>query len=57
MSCLRTTKLGRDSVFGGTPFNISLTVETQVLAALRSFASGSSQQVIGDVIGIDKWVL
>ena len=34
--------------------NHALSVETQVLAALRFFACGSFLQVIGDVVGIDK---
>jgi hypothetical protein len=32
----------------------ALSPETQVLIALRFFASGSFQQVIGDTIGVDK---
>ena len=34
--------------------NHALSVKTQVLIALRFFASGSFQQVIGDIIGVDK---
>ena len=34
--------------------NHALTVETQVLIALRFFACGSFQQVVGDTIGVDK---
>lgn len=34
--------------------NHALSVTTQVLTALRFFACGSFQQVVGDIIGIDK---
>ena len=43
-----------DDLIRPTNRNHTLSVETQVLAALRFFASGSFEQVIGDVIGIDK---
>ena len=58
-------RLGRDSIHficdllpddlqRPTKRNHELSVETQVLATLRFLASGSFQQVVGDVLGIDK---
>ena len=43
-----------DDLVRPTNRNHALSVETQVLAALRFFACGSFDQVVGDVIGIDK---
>ena len=43
-----------DDLVRPTQRNHALSVETQVMAGLCYFASGSLQQVVGDVIGIDK---
>jgi hypothetical protein len=43
-----------DDLVRPTNRNHALSVETQVLAGLRYLASGSFQQVVGDVLGIDK---
>jgi hypothetical protein len=43
-----------DDLLRPTQRNHALSVETQVMAGLCYFASGSLQQVVGDVIGIDK---
>ena len=43
-----------DDLVRPTQRNHALSVETQVMAGLCYFASGSIQQVVGDVIGIDK---
>ena len=48
------TNLVYNDLVRPTKRNHALTVETQVLIALRFFACGSFQQVIGDVIGVDK---
>ena len=47
-------ELLRDDLERPTRRNHALSVETQILIALRFFACGSYQQVIGDVIGVDK---
>ena len=44
----------RDDLQRPTKRNHALSVETQVLASLRFLASGSFQQVVGDVLGINK---
>ena len=43
-----------DDLVRPTNRNHALSVSTQVLTALRFFACGSFQQVVGDIIGIDK---
>ena len=48
------TELLYNDLMRPTRRNHALTVETQVLIALRFLACGSFQQVIGDVIGVDK---
>ncbi|XP_064637853.1 putative nuclease HARBI1 [Lineus longissimus] len=46
--------LVRDDLMRDTDRNHSLNVETQVLVALKFFASGSFLDDVGDIFGIDK---
>ena len=55
------TKLLHDDLMRNTNRNHALTVQQQVMIALRFYASGSFLQVIGDTLGLDKgtvsWVV
>ena len=53
-SILFLANLLRDDLMRPTQRNHALSVETQVLISLRFLATGSFQQVIGDVVGVDK---
>ena len=53
-SILFLANLLRDDLMRPTQKNHALSVETQVLISLRFLATGSFQQVIGDVVGVDK---